>query len=853
MRWILFTILFLPLFMMRWVRRALPRVRNRRVRMVRSKYAFSILPGTVTRSALTLLLLSMLVSSMWAPPANAQIWTSSESLDFTGGATTRGAAFGPWTQTEFSNHADMSRDGSGNLVFTSVTGTLAVSMSKANTAGYNNAVELTVGPWNDAWPASTGFDLYGRRVSPIQYTTGGTQQGYFARIQQGGVPPSARVEILQGNNLLITAFFTSVTGHYYRLRMETTPGAAGHTHLRATVRDEAALGSIIGDTGIIDDATAALNDTNGTYVYGPGGSGEFYEAVDLAAQHFYAYSFMAQSPAATISSATLSASGQTVSAVLSSLGAPMVTTGGAAPTGFSVRARPYSAAAWQTLTIAKSSLTSNVVSLLLSAPVPANWTVQVIYSGGNVTDSQSLPVVPMAADAGHSVTNSSTYMPPHGVMVLGTRGNATTLQSSFTNLEGQSRFRIEMPYGAAPGWKIAFQGFTDGAVTDSIIIKKVGWWLAPDTASNSIPIGNVTFAGGSAGATIAHDTVMETDGIAQAVRPGSIIWVTTWYKTGNPATGLPYQLWSYVKEFVAGSEDHDGALQASIGTMTDHTLTGGFNHGNGMPPDLFGGLSFLANIYHPLGVVGKPSAEWVGQEQVPLFIGDSISAGYNDFSEDNTDMAVRGYPGRFCGFTRPYVNWSLAGSGSTNFTGKTGTATWKYLMGDLGAQKAKVTIIYDEYGINQVRTRNPPTDIASYLWADRAATGTLIASYGLPWVQSTLTPCEQSWTSWTPTDSGGINDTTYAIFVAQRAEFNGMVRSSSTTLPGCIGYWDPNSAVENGLDSNIWTVGARSDGIHPSPAGHVSAASTISGSLLTNNPNPVYAPAVSSGRGRFIH
>jgi len=183
------------------------------------------------------------------------------------------------------------------------------------------------------------------------------------------------------------------------------------------------------------------------------------------------------------------------------------------------------------------------------------------------------------------------------------------------------------------------------------------------------------------------------------------------------------------------------------------------------------------------------------------------------------------------------------GASSDGFLTAVKSPLFKYILGDQGTRQRKVTHVFNEYGINEIRLHKTPSDIATYEWSIREKVAAVAHSYGLPYIQSTLMPCEAGLTLWNKaTDDDKAN---FAIFVAQRQAFNTLVRTQSDDahLPGCIGFWDPCTAVEtdskNGNDE--WVKSYRTDGIHPGSAGHVVAAGTISPELLESHPNPVPA------------
>jgi hypothetical protein len=159
-----------------------------------------------------------------------------------------------------------------------------------------------------------------------------------------------------------------------------------------------------------------------------------------------------------------------------------------------------------------------------------------------------------------------------GRMILGTRGFARVVADTRnTNQEAQTLFRVEFPYGAANGWKLTYQGYSDGTKDDVHIIA-AGVWIQQAAGKPQVRR-RVTF-GGEKGVVIAPGALRESDGIAEALLPGTRVWLTTWYRAGGKTTGLPYQTFLYTKELAgSGTESQDGTLAGAIGALTDHTLT----------------------------------------------------------------------------------------------------------------------------------------------------------------------------------------------------------------------------------------------------------------------------------------
>jgi lysophospholipase L1-like esterase len=446
-------------------------------------------------------------------------------------------------------------------------------------------------------------------------------------------------------------------------------------------------------------------------------------------------------------------------------------------------------------------------------------------------------LVPLRADAPAPAPAPIPDSAP-GTIFLSTRGFArTSSDQHFKGLEAETLHRQEFPYGAAPGWRWVYQGYSDGAV-DTINLKVAGMWIqeAPGEALSRLPL---TFNNGSKNVDIPAKALQETDPIPTAIKPGAVVWVTTWYAAAKPDTGLPFQTLMCTRESQLGAEDQDGTLAGPPGTLPDATLKGGFQHAGVVP--LNAGQAVCARGYRPMGAVGLPSPDYHGPEIVPLFIGDSINVQYIDAFDDKTFLSMRGWNGRFCAAKYPYMIFGQGGAGSSGFTTALKTPLLIYIIGDNATHKRKVTHLFDEYGINEIRTHTPPDDGAAYEWALRQKAATIAHDYGLPFLQSTLMPCEAHDTNWNKdTDA---DKAAFVTFTAQRQAFNQRVRTQSddTHLPGCIGFWDPCTAVETDskTGSNQWLKAYRTDGIHPNSAGHAAAAATVPIDLLAQHPNPV--------------
>ena len=109
-----------------------------------------------------------------------------------------------------------------------------------------------------------------------------------------------------------------------------------------------------------------------------------------------------------------------------------------------------------------------------------------------------------------------------------------------------------------------------------------------------------------------------------------------------------------------------------------------------------------------------------GSEIVPLFLGDSINVQYIDAFDDKTVYSMRGWNGRLLRLEISLHGFGQGGAGSDGFLNAVKTPLFVYILGDHGAHMRKVTHVFNEYGINEVRLHKPPSDIATFEWSIRA-------------------------------------------------------------------------------------------------------------------------------------
>jgi hypothetical protein len=445
--------------------------------------------------------------------------------------------------------------------------------------------------------------------------------------------------------------------------------------------------------------------------------------------------------------------------------------------------------------------------------VPTAWLIALCLAVPALKASPNPPAVPLAADSGR--------------ILLGTRGFArVSADVRNANQEAQTLFRVELPYGAAPGWKLTYQGYSDGT-RDDVHLLAVGLWLQ-QAVGKPLARRRVTFDG-LKGIVIPPGALRESDGIPEVLPPGARVWVTTWYRAGTTATGLPYQTFLYTRELAGvGTESQDGTLAGARGSLADHTLSGGFEH-RALDGPLTAGLAYLCRGYQPLCVTGRPHPSYAGPKVAPLFIGDSINVMNDDFNDDGREWTFRGFSGRFCKDRYPFLVFGQSGSGSGGFLALTGTPLFRYVFGAPGGTGRICTHCVNEYGINEIRNSGD----ATATWKNRAAVAAVCRAQGVPYTHCTLTPCGAG------NLTGAARQAGYAAFVAQRKAFNDRVRAESdeTHLPGCVGFIDPCRLLEADptRSNNVWAADVGGD-LHPNSTGHQHYAETISPSLFLREP-----------------
>ena len=759
-----------------------------------------------------------------------------ETSDFVGAATVAGADFGPWTQT----NGWFKRDGSGNLVPQSPVN--AAYIHKANSE-FEGAVELDTGPWDASFDTNTIFGLIGRAVSPFTATGGGNTalDIYWARLAGNG-----RLYVYHGNSAVLAdteGVWTPTFGMSYTLRLEMRTGAAGHTFLTARVGDKDDPGVwLASTTANIDDATVNLNDSGGTYLLGIAGQPaantpaawkvtavRLYEWVDDTAGPVFAAGVVHPSGTAF----TLPISDDYSQPVLPAYGV----------TGLTFQARADSGSSWASFpTVGPIQISADTdypgrVTGAFAEPLPAGWLIRANYTsvGGNITDSNS-PANAAATQSAIAVTNYSTYDPDavsdKGEIALGTRGIVGVLPDpgvSNHGVEAGCERRHELPYGAAgaeegyDGWRMPFDGFSDGGTTlDTIIIKEAAVWIQQSPSEPVIRV-PITFNDGDPDITIVHDTRIECDPIGLPVLPGGVVWTSLVDRCGDSATGLPWQTWFYTEEGVPGAEDRDGTLSGAYGALAGVSLTGNYDHTITGP---FTTGSYCCRGYGPTAIVGKPHPSFNGTEIVAFVGGDSISKQFSDNSpNDSVLQTYRGWQGRGLDPHIPSVTFASFGSSAGGFAPE----DQEYFFGGGGYTRKGTHFIY-AWDVNSMRQ----SDDVDATWALFAGVLSQVVALGFLVVRTTIT-------TYTTGDLSGQAATDGLVIASERRqELNNKVRWLLGTLEGWIGVFDMASVMEhdpvNG--DNLRYDGAAGE-LHPTSVGHARMGGQVNHAVFVGNPNPI--------------
>lgn len=408
-------------------------------------------------------------------------------------------------------------------------------------------------------------------------------------------------------------------------------------------------------------------------------------------------------------------------------------------------------------------------------------------------------------------------------MVMSTRGFArTSVLNNSVGKEAITAYRFELPYGVAAGWRLPYLGFSEGNTGN---IQLNGVLVTIDNAPDKRL--EVTFAGKTT-VIIAPNKVVESDPIAEAIAPGTVIWVWTLYRNEDAKGPLPYMTWGYV-------DNCDGCLVGDIGTLStaklgDMTVL----TGKADPLPLNAGQRYLIRSFQPMFISGRPNPAFTGTLMSAGFIGDSINIATGDFGRVTPEdlFPTRGWNGRACAYDTPYLVFGQSGSNTGGFTSAQQSDLFKYIFGT-GNGDAQVNCLFDGYGINEIRMEilNKPLD---RIWRSHLTVAEIAQRLGLPYMHTTLTPMTDGWLFY-DAKNGGDKAALFAAFVTERKAFNDQVRNESKNIPGCVGYIDWGEAVETDpvISNNMWQVGVNMDGIHPSTLGFQKMSIPAAKALLT--------------------
>lgn len=776
-----------------------------------------------------------------------------ETITFAGAATSRGASFDGFSQDGVTSDTWWKRSGSGTAVPDS-PGSFKTYARKALTAR-RHRVEWDFGPWASGFRYQPAFRQTGTLLSGDKYAA----YSLFLSNAQFGIRANHDTTLGTDTSL------TPTVGDLHTLRAEFN-GDGTSTDISATLLNTT-TSEVLATSTVTGDTTAGLQ---GVGEYGWFGEPSFVPS-GWELREIRVYEWIADTTAPTITSGQIHPSGNVASITASDATLPLTSATPNNLTGFTFEYRVVAGTgSWLSATV-KNARISGVygekIAFALASVLPPTSEARVSYNSavGDIQDSAETPN-DLATFSNYGLTNNSTTTTgasSEGVQVIGTRGFARTSANTTatTGKEVATLTRHEFPYGAADGWKLAYLGYSDGTSSSLVVNGAAIWVQNPGEPQVRYP---VTFNAGSATATIAVDTVQESDGLL-ALLPGAVVWSVSHVKPSSGSVNLPFTTFGYCRESATGLEDYDGVLSGGTGTVsTDCLLGGGFAHGAFATTETtlgLGGYAFRG--YQPAALVGKCHPTYAGEKTAMAWIGDSINVQSNDYGEKVPGTldpyAARGWNGRYCAARLPYVIFGQSGSVATGFINAEGTDIFEYLFGttsgDSGTPKRKVTHLCDEYGVNSLRDSAQATgptysDMDTVLWTKRSDVADLVAQLDILYIMTTLTPVGASWIQ------GAM---TIGQLTTERAQFNAKVRTDFRTITGCIGYLDLASAVETAQDNNTWISANDSDSIHPNPLGHDAMSGAFSLSFLRFRSNNVpgtdnlsISGRTSSGIGNYL-
>jgi hypothetical protein len=769
-----------------------------------------------------------------------------ETITFNGTATARGAAFDGFSQDGVNASPWWKRSGSGTAI--ADTPDAFKAYARKSSTALRHKIEWDFGPWVSGARYQPAFRQTGTLLSGDKYAA----YSLFLSNAQFGI--RANHDTALGSDVSLSP----TVGDMHTLVADFS-GNGTSTNITATLKNTT-TGATLATSSVTGDTTAGLQ---GIGSYGWYGESSFVPA-GWELREIRVYEWIADAAAPTISSGQIHPSGNVLSLTATDASLPLASATPDDLAGFTVEYRVVAGTgSWLTATVKKARIAGDSgekIAFALASALPPTSEARVSYNAatGNIYDSSETPNA-LATFSNFGVTNGSatpTASSSEGVQILATRGFARTSASTTTSTskEQATLTRHELPYGAADGWKVAFLGYSDGTSSSIVISGAAVWVKNPGEPMVRYP---VTFSS-SATATIAINTVQESDALP-AVRPGAVVWSTNHAKPSSSSVNLPFTTFGYCRESATGLEDYDGVLSGATGAVsTACLLGGGFNHTSGATTETtlgIGGYAFRG--YQPCAIVGQCHPSYTGYKTALGFIGDSINVQSNDYSEKVAGTldpcATRGWNGRAASAANvPYVIFGQSGSVGTGFTGATGTAIFQYLFGttsgDSGSPKRKVTHLVDEYGVNSLRdsaqaTPTTYSDMNTVLWQKRVDEAAVAAQINTKYLMTTLTPVGASWIQ---------GSMTIGQMTTERGQFNDQVRSSYSSISGCIGYWDLASAVETAQDNNTWVSAYNSDDIHPNSAGHDALATIPNFAVMRTFQNNVPGtPNFSDDEGLF--
>lgn len=763
-----------------------------------------------------------------------------ETQLFTGSATTPGASFGPWAQVGVSGQY-LGKDGSGNLIATSPSAPCNIWKSRATV--YESAVEIIVGPWDASFDSNTIWDLQARIVDPVAAAGGG---GTFLDTYGCRFRGNHNIACQHGETALNTVSWgTPVNGHFYQVRCELRNNGSGGTTITVYVADFTAAPSVwLNSACSADDSTANLNNVSGTYDYGIACRGSAFVGSGSAwkTTSFQSFDWVTDTTGPVLGAGVIHPSGTafTINVIdTPNYNPPVLPAYGVI--GLTLEYSTDNGSTFHSLATVGPVLCSRDTAYPArltgapAVPVDPSWAIYYTYSSltGNITDSNPGTPNPAVAATRVLMSNYSTYnsalVSSKAVMVLGSRGIVGVLQDPGVSNHGVvacSLGRHELPYGASSGWKMPFEGFSDGLTTDTLIILEAAVWIQQTPSEPRIRI-PITFSA-SGTITLLHDTIVECDPISMPVLPGGVVWTSLNARCGLSATGMPWQTWLYTQETVTGAEDRDGTLSFAYGSGIGSSLVGNYDHTQSGP---FTTGSYCCRGYRPMSIVGKPHPSFTGVEVVIACTGDSITKQFSDNApNDAIQQTYRGWQGRAFDPTFPNITFAIFGSSGGSFPGEVGTAPFVYFFGTTGGIGRKITHAIYAYDVNDSRAG---TAVAT-IWALFTAWLAICVSYNLLCVRTTIT-------TFTTGDLSGQGATDgLAVTSAKRQQLNNMTRHLATAQAGCIGIIDFASVMEHDpINGDNLKYDGTAGELHPLSDGHARMGALVNKDFFLSNPNPI--------------